>query len=68
MGEVWSARTVKSNRCFVYVFAADLPEQWAMKPSDVGLDDDKVYRAFESSTPEVVLEFSSGQPLVLQVS
>jgi hypothetical protein len=57
-GEVWSAKTVKSNRCFVYVFVADLERDWELHPADVGLDDRLTYRLFESSAPSEVHDFS----------
>jgi hypothetical protein len=66
-GEVWFATTIKGGRVFAYVFVSDLSEDWDMIPSDLALNDEITYRAFESSTPSDVFLFSKDSPLHLKV-
>jgi hypothetical protein len=68
VGEVWSASTQASTRVFVYVFAADLEQDWTVRPADIGLVDSGQYRVFESDAPSVVYDFSIETPLLLRVS
>ena len=68
VGEVWSTKTVKSHRSFVYVFVADMEKDWMLRPSDIDLDDNTRYRAYESHFSFAVYEFSGKIPLRLQVN
>ena len=64
-GEVWFTKSVIGEREFGYVFAATLDESWDLTPQDIGLSG--AFWAYEANKTDVLVRFSSEQPITLRV-
>lgn len=67
-GEVWFAPSVLDGQTYGTLFAADLAEDWIIRPSDVGYAKGESFLVFEANNTAKVMAWSEETPLTLKVS